>query len=101
MMRDDQVDLLVDRFRGTLGRHGETGHHSFGRRVAFANEQADIVPLFGQIVRRKVGQIIGDVLNRRQCKIPEWRKIRNPKSETNQKSEMTKILNHAVWSIRI
>ena len=64
MMSDDELNIGEHGFLCDFRSHCETGHDPLGRARAISQEQANIVPLRGQVRRRELFQIIN---NRAYC----------------------------------
>jgi hypothetical protein len=66
VMAHDQRDRLGDRFGNDRRRHAQAGHHPLHFAFAVAEQQADVVPLLGQMQRRELFEKGGDVLDTRR-----------------------------------
>jgi hypothetical protein len=61
MMRDDQFDARLDGFRRAGRRNRQAGHQFRDALLAIADQQSDVVPVFGQAEGGELFEERGDL----------------------------------------
>src|SRR5436190_6793505 len=64
MMRDNQIDIFVNRFADDLGRNGQASHRASDCTCRVAEQQTGVVPLGSEAARGEDFEPGHDIANR-------------------------------------